>query len=472
MRVGRSKVRALLFGLTGLLFAAALAGCGDGTGTAPEPAASGSTAATSATTVKPGLLTTTTAAPPLTTGTTPPTVTRVLDDAQKDRALASFSKGTAGYYYGSPLFRAGYVYIGTSSGPDSSPAPDNSFYRLDAGLKLLWEYPLGTDEVRGTADLDGEGNVYFTVQSGRTKGDTSGAAVSVCSLDKYGKFRWKAPVIARGLVPADRPIELTVGGHVYVAGDAFYVLDLATGQTIAKSPGVTNGSKPLMDSQGRVYVESATGTYCFTAEGRPVWSYQPKGDAYLGAVGYSSPAFQPGATRVIVLDANWIYALDSATGRLVWKFDTKARGETRAKPSVDDKGNIYVCTISEDGPSTFSAVKADGSGLMWTRGGFGGAPGSPVIGDAGIVYFGTEGRLRDAAGTVVPGIHALDTATGTISWEAVLDGDVADSPTMAPDGTLYVALTGDAGRPGMVVALASDSNGPLPNAGGVQLTDE
>lgn len=51
----------------------------------------------------------------------------------------------------------------------------------------------------------------------------------------------------------------------------------------------------------------------------------------------------------------------------------------------------------------------------------------PVLGSDGVIYVLAAGKLV-----------ALSTG-GTILWELPLPSDTATSPTLAPDGTLYIA---------------------------------
>ncbi len=386
---------------------------------------------------------------------------------QKDRIIASFTKADLGFYYGGPLVRDGFVYIGSSNKVGDDAASDNAFFKLDKDLKEVWEYPLASDEVRGTADMDADGNIYFTVLSGHVKGSDLKATLSVYSLDNTGKLRWKAQVIPQGGVPDVWPMEVTVGKYLYVMGDAFYALDLKTGKTIAKTAGPNKSSKPLLGSNGDVYVESGNTAWCFTAEGKLVWKFEPKGDKYLSEAIYSVLAFQPGEKNVVMISANWVYDMDAATGKLVWKFDTGLAGGTRCQPMVDAQGNIYYGTKNDNHPCTARAVKADGSGLLWKTEGFGEQAGSMALGDAGLVYFGTE-QLIEKNNPVR--FHALGIATGKVVWELILDTDVTSSPAFGADGTLYFAtMTG--GKAGSVFALDCDSTGPLAGAADFQLTE-
>src|SRR5262249_47028999 len=55
---------------------------------------------------------------------------------------------------------------------------------------------------------------------------------------------------------------------------------------------------------------------------------------------YASPAELPDGTIVQPSADGTVYALDPATGALVWAFDT--RDAIRSSPAIDADGNIYV----------------------------------------------------------------------------------------------------------------------------------
>lgn len=114
------------------------------------------------------------------------------------RIVGTFIPGSSGFYYNSPVLRDGFLYIGTSRKLASAPARDNRFFKLDAALSEVWNFPLDSAEVRGGAALDEEGNVYFTVQTGKTGGDLSGAEIFVYSLTDQGVFRWRKRIAGRG----------------------------------------------------------------------------------------------------------------------------------------------------------------------------------------------------------------------------------------------------------------------------------
>ena len=171
------------------------------------------------------------------------------------------------------------------------------------------------------------------------------------------------------------------------------------------------------------------------------WSFQTGGPVV------SSPVLADGVLYVGSDDAN-VYALDSASGALKWKFATGTKenpgAPVRSTPAVADGAVFFGCY---DG--NFYAVDAATGALRWkfampgerrytVAGVHGYLPkgqstpdfwdvyqSSPVV-SGGLVYFGC------GDGTV----HALDTATGAVRWKFAAGDVVHSSPALA-EGSLY-----------------------------------
>jgi outer membrane protein assembly factor BamB len=153
-----------------------------------------------------------------------------------------------------------------------------------------------------------------------------------------------------------------------------------------------------------------------------------------------------------------MWCLATADGSPIWSF-APGSGLFRATPAVDAEGNVYAGT-KDNAASVFYAIKADGSGLLWSNPVGADLYSSPALGDDGAIYFASE----FAAGAR---LHALDRATGQALWKSELPADSTwSSPAIDDDGTLYVAtMAFGSGAPGAVVAFDTDSTGLLAGAG-------
>jgi outer membrane protein assembly factor BamB len=128
-----------------------------------------------------------------------------------------------------------------------------------------------------------------------------------------------------------------------------------------------------------------------------------------------------------------------ATAHLLWKFKLPTDALGNASPVVGPDGTIYMPS-----DSGFFAINPDGT-LKWQKwtGAFGGftlTRGAPAVAADGTVYvwkansFSNGGRL-----------YAINPSDGSVLWSFDV-GDVSyGSPTIGPDGTIYIA--GFVGKP-------------------------
>jgi outer membrane protein assembly factor BamB len=216
------------------------------------------------------------------------------------------------------------------------------------------------------------------------------------------------------------------GGAATVVGDVVYVGNLANqlcaigakdgheqwcfdaGRPLndISAPAVVNGTVYAGSTDGNVYaVDAATGGL--------LWSYATNG--YV-----DGPAVVNGVVYAPSWDNN-LYALDSATGFLLWKFATG--GSVTCTPAVAD-GVVYLG--SNDG--NVYALDATTGAERWrvlTGPCYGS---SPALAN-GVVYIGGNQY-----------VFALDAATGKNLWTFATGNTVQSSPAVV-DGRVYVGST-------------------------------
>ncbi len=176
-----------------------------------------------------------------------------------------------------------------------------------------------------------------------------------------------------------------------------------------------------------------TGLSPFSGPSTPAlrWKFQTGGSIT------SSPAVAYGRIYVGSSDGN-LYALN-LEGVLLWKFSTPS--PIRTTPAVGSDGTIYVgsclrCPYPDPsgGPEgVLYAINPDGT-LKWnltiTNSGEGvDTLSSPTIGPDGTIYVSDEG-FRIVA--VNP--------DGALKWQVWTHGEVVGPPAVAPDGTIYVQI--------------------------------
>lgn len=260
-------------------------------------------------------------------------------------------------------------------------------------------------------------------------------------------FRTAGPIVASPAV---------AGGIVYVASLSghLHAIDQQSGterwsfkssRPIASSPAVANGSVYFVSSAGSLAaIDAATGQprwvyaieYERRFEAKGLHGYPPAAQTIPDAwdVYTSSPAVADGRVFFGAGDGN-VYAVDAATGVLLWKFATQ--DVVHASPAVAG-GIVYVGSYD----SRLYALDADTGQIRWVfeagqdpvthnQVGF---QSSPAVAD-GTVYVG----CRDAH------VYALDALTGRKKWDYPTSKSWVNGTPAVRDGLVYVG-TSDSSR--------------------------
>jgi uncharacterized repeat protein (TIGR03803 family) len=312
-------------------------------------------------------------------------------------------------------------------------------------------------------------------------------------------------------------------GTVYIGADKVYALDGATGAKrweYAVS-GPTSDSSPALGADGTVYVGATDGTlYALNAStGVKRWEFATGRNTYTSEWEWGdacSPAVvADGTVYVVAVGRGWdgvgypvhVFALEGNTGVKRWDFARSATAWSSTL-AIDTGGMVY-----------FSCYPVSHEGVLFALDGLTGAirrefslgialpVQSPAIGPDGTFYLasltspvvaldGVSGEKRwefatqglqsftpavGADGTVYvavadflatnlvqlgsPGgiVYAVDGATGAKKWEFDTGGSRHSSPTIGPDGTVYVNSSS-----GYLYALRGNTplaNGPWPMRG-------
>ena len=136
-----------------------------------------------------------------------------------------------------------------------------------------------------------------------------------------------------------------------------------------------------------------------------------------------------GAGRVYSAAGGVAYALDAATGTMLWTYDTSLTVDS--SPALGSTGFLYVCGYDLGAASAFLfAIEADSGALKWTYpAGNVTLRSSPAVGPDGTVYFGASSYLL-----------AIDGQTGRQRWQSlVTDGPMDSAPALSTDNTLVYA---------------------------------
>lgn len=226
-------------------------------------------------------------------------------------------------------------------------------------------------------------------------------------------------------------------------------------------------AQPVVGDDGTVYVGSHDHhLYAIAPGGEVRWRRD------LGGAIYSTAALVDGRLY-LGSDANHFFAVDAATGAIVWHLDTEDDADTGvavapdgtlvfgagadvfsvdregsvrwrfrtglkvfSTPAIDEDGTVYVGSQDDH----LYAIAPDGR-LRWRYRTRDDVDGSPAIGDDGTIYVGSDDHR----------VYALR-RDGTLRWSTDLDGDVR-APVGLGDGVVYAGVF--APRPRMVALDAA-----------------
>jgi outer membrane protein assembly factor BamB len=282
-------------------------------------------------------------------------------------------------------------------------------------------------------------------------------------VPKFSKIKWKFQ--AGGQVVSSPAV---TNGTAYIASTNgnLYAVDLesgtqkwklALGVRATASPAVDKGVIYLGTYSGRFYaVDEATGKlkWKFFTEGerrfagKHLHGSEPAGETMPDPFDFylSSPAVWNDTVYFGSGDGN-VYALDTATGTLKWKFHT---GDVvHASPAISD-GTLFIGSWD----SYFYALDAATGKEKW-RFKTGedhdiynqvGIQSSAAVAD-GVVYFG----CRDS------NLYALDAATGQKKWSFNNKGSWVITSPAVRDGNIYFATSDSA----MLYAMDAKSGTPI-----------
>jgi outer membrane protein assembly factor BamB len=225
----------------------------------------------------------------------------------------------------------------------------------------------------------------------------------------------------------------------------------------------------------RVVVGAGQTVFAFDEDGTQLWATVLEGGDISKAAAVLT--FPPEPERVIVAAANTLYALDAATGEIIWttapsrsrlgapsvrnpniignpnllvgdqagtlfsleprsgavKATFKARGPISGSAAIGDPNQRQPWVFVDDsGGNIYAINQNDGFPPPEWQATLGGPVEGPPVLANGVPYGGTDPEEGDAH------IFALDAASGRTLFDSVLPGGVASSPVVA-DGRLILA---------------------------------
>jgi hypothetical protein len=371
-----------------------------------------------------------------------------------------------------------HAQLANSSWPDYGGGLTNT-HRADAVGPALpgiaWSYSLTSSQTGLTyayhqASIGSDQSIYFLTYPG-------GRNENLVALNSDGTLKWlingssiSSRVGKWPAVTADGTVLYTSGLSGSTAGWLF-ARDAVDGHYLWTGPDVHTASfqtGPTVASNGTIYVGTDGADFRSVASnGNQNWTTEAGGPFVNPAIGNNETIYTGGSS---------LRAID-ADGQLEWSIDTVNqpvynRARYFTSPAIDDHGNIFVGTSTQDVDPGYLLAVDSGGQQLWTRDGVGGAP---AIGADGTIYagyqgvlhamspidghdlwtyatgpideFGAEGVTIDGAGnlyvsTVRGELLSLD-SSGALRWSLDLAPEIDDdvylsAPVLGPDGTLYV----------------------------------
>ena len=255
------------------------------------------------------------------------------------------------------------------------------------------------------------------------------------------------------------PVDATIPTSAPFGSDAVYATGSTSGDVTSGSVYVSNddpqsGYGPL--HQGFETNDNVIANYQGVATKLSLgWSF-----AGQGAFD-TTPAIDQGLIYCGDQDGNF-YAVDEASGALVWKVNTVNAIES--DPAVDG-GLVFY---GGDGGDVHADNATTGAGVWRTN--IGGEVSSPAVA-GGVVYAGTS------QGNLV----ALNESTGEVEWTDAIGGTITGAPAVDTAAGLVVvtsnsgvveAVSASNGSPSWTDSLGSAVTGPMIDAGGVYVATE
>ncbi len=188
-------------------------------------------------------------------------------------------------------------------------------------------------------------------------------------------------------------------------------------------------AEPLL-YESTIFAPNANGTiYALSLDGGIKWEFET--DAAI----WATPVMN-GSRLYMISQDHTLYALNPATGDLVWSLDLGAA--TVNSPALDENGMLYVGTFD----SKVFAIDANAGEIAWEIDTRDWVWGSPVFGEDGTLYVTDLGA----------NLYAIDTETQEILWEKVVDEGSSITGAALPIGDAVIVAT----RSGKIASYALD----------------
>lgn len=357
---------------------------------------------------------------------------------------------------------------------------------------IKWTYLIKTSvpwsiNVRGSPAIDVDGTIYI--------GETYGGFFAI-NPDRT--LKWYYPAGGGGYSsPVISPIDgtiYTIGRNVNTGLSGVYAFNPdGTLKWFLQLDSGYSETSPAIDTTGNIYVGIRKDTgggylYKINPSGVTKWEYYDGGS--YSHINNNCPAISPidGTIYAKVADDSsytYVYAFNPSNGSVLWSTDVLGnRGGRSQSPSIAEDGTIYIalgkesdCYLYAINPTdgtinwqyrigtyqteSYPAIATDGTiyignndsndyrmyainpngTLKWFYPVRNDSRSPPTIDLGGNIYFGTNGTWDPTLGYSFARFYSLN-PEGTLRWykDIPTDNSIVSSPSIAPDGTIYVGV--------------------------------
>lgn len=304
-----------------------------------------------------------------------------------------------------------------------------AIYALDSSGEVQWSYHIDRNGIPSALMRDAEDNLFFTTDE------------KVFSLTASGRKRWEKDCAP--LNPYPRVVQegtLARNAVFTTCGEHFTALDSADGRELWKVPYTffQYNTTPVVLRSGAIVLPEGQSLAAVDQNGNSLWNFpppnyinpKPRPGLSLDQMFFSS-AIAVGPDESLYLGSgDGEFSCFSAEGVLNWTYYAGPLQGIyfNASPVITSDGTVIALSTK----ASVYAFTSTGE-LRWSV--QVGPPVKNLIQPAPVL--GSDGTIYVLAASKLVALSDL----GTTLWELALPGDAVASPTLAPDGTLYIATS-------------------------------
>jgi outer membrane protein assembly factor BamB len=244
-------------------------------------------------------------------------------------------------------------------------------------------------------------------------------------------------------------------GTIYVGSNEGYLYAVNPSNGALKwkyNAGYPLQSSPTLDKNNNIYFGAGTRVYSLgDAITYPFTRWLAPFDTSANV--NSSPALGQNGFLYFGSDDGYVYALNSLTGLLQWKFN--AQEPIYMSVSVDASNNVIIGNGSYMDGSLYYLDGAtlgltDASRKLWTN--------KPQVSLGGPLYNTVAVKGDTIYLSAIGHVYAIDRATGITKWKFIATNCYYTSPLVDASGTIYVASLNARTNHGTIHAFTDNGN--------------